>query len=563
MSTDAEVKRALKRIAEQATAERFYNGTIASVSGRHATVVLDGEGTGTVSAYRGTFEPIIGARVTVERLAGTNEYRIVGVARDALADRSPAPYDFERLGQLLYYPLAREALNLGSYTLAPTGLEMTVYNTLWLDGDGVMHFIPNQTLNFTPAVPATDSRWVVVLADPTTETLSLYQHGITNTPQGQWVDAVNASTTGGYVPVLAVRLDAGQTGWLPAHKQLVRGYSFQSKYIVSVLWPFDAKRPPPPSSFLDLTDTPSTYTGQDGKIVRVNEVNNKLEFVSPTNVDGAINVDDTVVTVSTASRLELPAGTLENTGGGVARYVSFGLGTAPEAAATTPSGCVAWYRANTGVTIDSLTRVSAWNDQSGNGNHLTQTIATDQPLLIRSTLMNGFPCILFDGVDDVLTAPFTPQTGAGARTIVAVVQWAVSIGGSVQRSLISWGTDSSLQSFALSVRQDAINTYGAFFTGTSFSARTPPAEVQPAIVVLGYDGTTSYLWYNGYAAGSQNNNLNTVAGVTLRVGASIATTFTHAMVAEIIIYNTFLSSSNRNTLVAQLGKKYNIPVGTA
>jgi hypothetical protein len=61
---------------------------------------------------------------------------------------------------------------------------------------------------------------------------------------------------------------------------------------------------------------------------------------------------------------------------------------------------VAWYRYGAGITaVGGL--VSAWADQSGNGNTLVQATETNQPAL------QSDGSILFDGVDNQMEATFT------------------------------------------------------------------------------------------------------------------------------------------------------------
>ncbi|MBL7899474.1 MAG: hypothetical protein JNJ99_13125, partial [Crocinitomicaceae bacterium] len=67
-----------------------------------------------------------------------------------------------------------------------------------------------------------------------------------------------------------------------------------------------------------------------------------------------------------------------------------------------------WLRANTGTsTTTHGAAIASWNDQSGNGNNVTQSNANQRPLYI-SNFMNGYPVIQFDnnnsaGQNDYLT----------------------------------------------------------------------------------------------------------------------------------------------------------------
>lgn len=54
---------------------------------------------------------------------------------------------------------------------------------------------------------------------------------------------------------------------------------------------------------------------------------------------------------------------------------------------------VSWHRADLGVTIDGSNRVSDWADQSGNGRHLTQTVAGSRPDYLATGGSNGGPII--------------------------------------------------------------------------------------------------------------------------------------------------------------------------
>jgi hypothetical protein len=61
-----------------------------------------------------------------------------------------------------------------------------------------------------------------------------------------------------------------------------------------------------------------------------------------------------------------------------------------------------WLRADAGTsTTTNGQTVSAWNDQSGNGNNATQGTSANQPLFIASEpLANNRPVLRFDGSDD-------------------------------------------------------------------------------------------------------------------------------------------------------------------
>ncbi len=60
----------------------------------------------------------------------------------------------------------------------------------------------------------------------------------------------------------------------------------------------------------------------------------------------------------------------------------------------TDSILVAWYRADMGLAVDGDGRVISWEDQSGNGNTLTQLTLAKRPLKVENAL-NGKPVVRF------------------------------------------------------------------------------------------------------------------------------------------------------------------------
>ena len=64
-------------------------------------------------------------------------------------------------------------------------------------------------------------------------------------------------------------------------------------------------------------------------------------------------------------------------------------------------GLKLWVKADAGV-VGSGSSVATWQDQSGNGNHLVQPTAANQPQLVPAQA-NGLPVLRFDGAGDYLS----------------------------------------------------------------------------------------------------------------------------------------------------------------
>jgi hypothetical protein len=72
------------------------------------------------------------------------------------------------------------------------------------------------------------------------------------------------------------------------------------------------------------------------------------------------------------------------------------------------SGLAAWYRSDLGITLNGGA-VAAWGDQSGNGRHLSQGTAANQPTYVSSVAgLGNRPALSFDAGGDILqtSTPF-------------------------------------------------------------------------------------------------------------------------------------------------------------
>src|SRR5256885_731489 len=73
-------------------------------------------------------------------------------------------------------------------------------------------------------------------------------------------------------------------------------------------------------------------------------------------------------------------------------------GSAPTAA----TGLKVWFKAGAGLLQAGSGQASQWLDQSGNGNHASQSSSGAQPLYVPNAI-NGEPAVRFDGVNDYLS----------------------------------------------------------------------------------------------------------------------------------------------------------------
>ena len=77
---------------------------------------------------------------------------------------------------------------------------------------------------------------------------------------------------------------------------------------------------------------------------------------------------------------------------------------------------IVWLRADD----LSASPVSAWSDQSGNGNDMSQGNATYQPTWVDGVL-NGKPVLRFDGANDDLDGPATNTLLGGGIDDITII----------------------------------------------------------------------------------------------------------------------------------------------
>lgn len=267
-------------------------------------------------------------------------------------------------------------------------------------------------------------------------------------------------------------------------------------------------------SFDDLSDTPSSKSGQGAKLLRVNEAENALEYIGDGN-----------------------PGTFAPGGYGSTLH--------------------AWWDAAVNIELTGSLGVSGWVDMSGNNRRFFQTNSATWPFYQTGTALNGLPAVAFDGVNDVMQSTGTvPSTGAGLVTVATVLPWAGG-GNGTHRHVISYGANSTNQLFSITHRTQATDRFGSHYWGDVYLFG-PSSHIAPAIVVAAFDGTDFHMWVNGspYPADTQPLNIgNGSANLGAHQGPG---EWGHFSVSEILMWEGLLTDSELEDMFSKLGYKYRI-----
>ena len=217
---------------------------------------------------------------------------------------------------------------------------------------------------------------------------------------------------------------------------------------------------------------------------------------------------------------------------------------------------VIWLRADGGVT-ESSNVVSAWADQSGNGNDATQGTGSFQPTFTASAL-NYNPSIHFDGSDDVLATSLSINASTYPDfTMIAVYEPDVDNAGA------PWGDDDSnwdrfiwdnaSYNEVVSIGTTGLNVPGLFVPG------------QAVITTVAYDedvASGSAVYIDGTLQTQFTADHDPETSSTLDIGSVGNNNHEFdGQVYEIIGYTSLLSSTDREKVETYVALKYGISQG--
>ena len=209
-------------------------------------------------------------------------------------------------------------------------------------------------------------------------------------------------------------------------------------------------------------------------------------------------------------------------------------------------------RSDLAVTSSS-SAVSSWGDVSGFDNDASQSTSANQPTLV-SNSMNGNPVIRFNGTNSKLTLPTSATLGIQSnpyemfvvgKSSSSSIQFLVSGNATEQFEYHLSGV--GVRFIPITSAYLDLGSSGAFTDGNAhvFSARASSSG--GAVRVDGTDGGTS-----------SANILSSNSGA-LQIGVrSDGTYYFNGDIAEVIFYNTNLSTSDRSTVEHYLANRYGI-----
>ena len=215
------------------------------------------------------------------------------------------------------------------------------------------------------------------------------------------------------------------------------------------------------------------------------------------------------------------------------------------------SGLVFHVLGDEGVSADGGGSISAWADQSGNGQHLS--VVSGDPVWSPNEL-NGHATVRFDGVDDAVGAAgmeALPQ-GADDRTIMMYVRYeGVGYGG------FSWGNLSCNRVFGLGLSNTGKYMVQGWCPANDQISDQAPGGTEWVThgAVVSANNLSQYL--DGTRIGTLNDHAFNTSNARLRLGRNLDdSTFVRMNVAEILVFDRALADSERTQIEDYFQTKY-------
>ncbi len=234
------------------------------------------------------------------------------------------------------------------------------------------------------------------------------------------------------------------------------------------------------------------------------------------------------------------------------------------------SGSNLWLRADAGVTTNESGLVTAWADQSGQGHDATQSNSSQEAQIIASAI-NGHAALAFNGFSDFYSLAGQVLTSQ-QFTIFAVAN---DTGGSSsspsQREILSnWTSGNGTQSVFFGTATGTPGTRSARlsddFGGSSGQGVGVLANPATPFVFTGINSASDTVIYqNGNVIADKGSPLATRSLTTNYVigqQGSLNSEFWAGDIAEILVYNRALSTTERQSVQNYLMNKYVSTVST-
>ncbi|HEV2691309.1 MAG TPA: LamG-like jellyroll fold domain-containing protein, partial [Verrucomicrobiae bacterium] len=245
---------------------------------------------------------------------------------------------------------------------------------------------------------------------------------------------------------------------------------------------------------------------------------------------------------------------------------SAGEGVNSLEASASPYGLAAWFKADAITNVNNGAGVSLWPDASGNGYNAFQTSPGNQPTFVTGAI-NGLPVVRFNSANSTYLWFYRPVQDD--FTMIFVYKSSQGIGTGTDfwtgAGLVNGEQNGSVNDFGVS-----LNANGQVLAGTGNPDKTDAsvggyANGLPHVVTFKRTRSTGsiFLYVDGAVAAATSAGTQSLVSPNFLVlgGQGVLNNFLTGDIAEVQIYNSPLSDTDRLGLERALKCKYGLTGG--
>lgn len=214
------------------------------------------------------------------------------------------------------------------------------------------------------------------------------------------------------------------------------------------------------------------------------------------------------------------------------------------------TGLVAWFDASQISGIASGTSLSAWTDLSGQGNHVTNSLVTEQPIFL-TNVQNGNSGISFISGNPLWLALPSTTTFTQPISICATAGYGTGASPTI--------IDSNNAGVACAIFKNAGTSYEVN-AGSANDVTVSTTTFFHVHVALINGSTTTYRVDGNTNKNTGNAGTNNLGGLTIGQGRSHAGVNFGGFIGEIMIYNRNLVSTEVTSIENYLGARWGVAV---
>ena len=226
------------------------------------------------------------------------------------------------------------------------------------------------------------------------------------------------------------------------------------------------------------------------------------------------------------------------------------------------SDLVVWLKADSGATFDIATKkVSAWADQSGNGNSVEQNGKGKQPLRYGYDGANDKTYLSFDGTNDEFTSGSNFPVSANSYTIFVVAKQNDTSADA--KSVLSYVRTPSTTQIMVGFKNNKLRSYiTSGLANTEHNSTVSSSSY--GLIATSFDGSAGRLTsqFNNEAITSTTilgwSDTTVFNQTTFTIARDVVNGYANTNVEEIIVYNREMTAAEKLDVRNYLNTKYKI-----